>query len=157
MRKKENGLKSRCGKCTECCTLLDVPGTTSAWEKCRYANKHGTSCRIYSNRPKACRNFNCLWLLNGLAPELRPDKCGVVFQLYTEDKTVVATDEGKWNRSGPSRLLIAQMLKDGYVVWLVTRTGKHLLLPQGITEKEAREKTARAWNRIWQHQVTAKI
>ena len=138
-----------CGTCTLCCEILDVPGMAPEWVKCKHETKCN-GCSFYKNRPQVCKSFNCLWLESDvLGADLRPDKCGVVFQLYETDKTVVAVDNGIWNKGGNTRLLISQMLKDGYVVWLVTRENKHLLLPQGITEKEARIRTASAWRHIY--------
>lgn len=37
-------------------------------------------CEIYHDRPRTCRGFNCAYLQAGLYVELRPDKCGVVFE-----------------------------------------------------------------------------
>lgn len=50
----------------------------------------GAGCGIYSDRPGACRTFECQWLRGvleadgGIETEMRPDACGVVFHYQPE-------------------------------------------------------------------------
>jgi hypothetical protein len=65
----------KCGDCTLCCTLAGVnelkkpPGTP-----CRHLK--GKGCGIYPDRPNACRDFACGWLLGNFDERFRPDKIG---------------------------------------------------------------------------------
>jgi len=69
-----------CGSCKLCCTLLPVELETSkkpANVKCQHVCSKG--CSIYENRPAPCRYFNCRWLFDKHADNLRrPDKTGYV-------------------------------------------------------------------------------
>jgi hypothetical protein len=45
----------------------------------RSVERDGAGLLVYRRRPFSCRNWSCLWLLNDWAGELRPDRCGFVF------------------------------------------------------------------------------
>lgn len=93
-------------------------------------------------------DFNCLWKQSPVMGEdLRPDVCGVIFELYPEDKTIVAmVDEGRDWDTGGCKELISQMLRDEYVVW-VEDGSKNLLLPEGTTEAEAHSRLMAVYER----------
>lgn len=90
-----------CGTCEACCTWLTIDDpiiTKAAGMRCGNLGSCG-GCRIYEARPRACREFRCVWLegvLTGSAPppELRPDRCGVMLDAVGP-RTLVArtTDE----------------------------------------------------------------
>jgi hypothetical protein len=71
---------------------LDKP----AGHACTHIDKLRGGCRIYAERPGACRSFDCLWLLSQarpgqqMPPELRPDRAHVVFAM---DATVVPAED----------------------------------------------------------------
>ena len=69
-----------CGDCAVCCYHCNVPEMNSpAGEMC--SKNTGTGCSIYENRPAICRPFKCLWLAQEQLPDdLRPDRCGVMFE-----------------------------------------------------------------------------
>lgn len=74
-----------CGECTVCCEVLRVDELDKpAGLLCEHCDA-GTGCTIYDKRFEICRTYQCLWLQGVLGdrPELRPDRCGVLFQ-YTE-------------------------------------------------------------------------
>jgi hypothetical protein len=82
---------NHCGGCSACCFRSYIKDgdfekpSNSPCPNCAV----GFGCKIYNARPKPCRNFKCLWLKSQsrndrMAPELRPDRCGVYF---TEDTT----------------------------------------------------------------------
>jgi uncharacterized protein len=59
------------------------------WVGCSQCDE-GVGCKIYPDRPQSCRDFNCGWLMAPfMGPELRPDKCHVVFY-QSNDHTLVA-------------------------------------------------------------------
>lgn len=74
-----------CGGCTACCTILPVPEIGKrAHQSCRFQrdalNVAGPGCATYATRPSSCRAWSCVWLTDDDLPdELRPDRCGVVF------------------------------------------------------------------------------
>jgi hypothetical protein len=81
-----------CGDCTKCCELLPVdeiykPGFTHCHHEIPVSDDsdprsvgQAVGCAIYANRPSTCRAWSCNWLLADTWPdEMRPDKCGVVF------------------------------------------------------------------------------
>ncbi|MBI3860910.1 MAG: hypothetical protein HY290_03340 [Planctomycetia bacterium] len=56
---------------------------------CEHAGQGG--CRVYSQRPAGCRDFNCLWLRGGLLSDVenRPDRLGVIFDQFRNRTTGV--------------------------------------------------------------------
>jgi hypothetical protein len=82
-----------CGSCTKCCKLLAItelkkrPG-----EQCRHVAP-GLGCKIYPERPGSCRNFICGWLLDpNMGPDLKPEKCHVIFYQQNGQNIVAASD-----------------------------------------------------------------
>ena len=71
----------RCGPCTACCQVLEIKTLDKpAGIRCEHST--GASCRIYSDRPRACATWYCLWRKIGALPdELRPDRSGVILCL----------------------------------------------------------------------------
>jgi hypothetical protein len=68
-----------CGACTLCCSALEIvelkkpPGP-----RCKDCIPSG-GCGIYADRPKVCREFECLWLTERSLPTtLRPDRVGTI-------------------------------------------------------------------------------
>ena len=80
-----------CGNCKACCiTLLikDEKLNKPAHAPCRHLDNCVNGCSIHPARPQVCRSYECEWLksqkVNDRMPlELRPDKCGVIFQTAT--------------------------------------------------------------------------
>lgn len=84
-----------CDGCSLCCRLLaveEIDKPACHWCKAVKWSRQGGRCGVYPERPDACRTFQCVWLqsqertpANGfplgqvLPPELRPDRCHVVF------------------------------------------------------------------------------
>jgi len=63
------------------------------WEPCRFlSEEHG--CSIYAERPKCCREWECLWLHGLFGEELRPDKSGVIFDLFKPRDTTPGMERG---------------------------------------------------------------
>jgi len=81
-----------CGACTLCCKVLTVEELQkTAGLYCPHCTVGG-GCRIYSDRPAACRNFMCGWLVNPhLGPDLKPDKCHVVL-IWVEERRMLFAD-----------------------------------------------------------------
>ena len=68
-----------CGACTMCCSALEIDELRKpAGPKCADCGEAG--CRIYLDRPRVCRDFECEWLSDRrLPPHFRPDRIGVLF------------------------------------------------------------------------------
>ena len=53
----------------------------------------GVGCQIYPERPQSCRDFVCGWLQAPyMGPELRPDRCHVVFLRPDRDTILACCD-----------------------------------------------------------------
>ena len=76
----------KCGDCNLCCKLPNIH-TPKNFKKDYTWCKHceiGVGCKIYSDRPKMCKDFVCAWLL-GLTPEeLKPNKVGFYIIVETD-------------------------------------------------------------------------
>lgn len=87
---------NHCGECRACCFIPKVDDKPyvqfagmqqQSGQWCQNCSDKG--CKIYWKRPTTCREFVCLWLASQkrnykMEADLRPDKCGVIFQ---EDST----------------------------------------------------------------------
>ena len=106
-----------CGGCTECCTAFPVIELKKlAWKYCKYC-KNG--CTIYTERPKSCRLCKCSYIEIENAPiELRPDKCGVIFE-RANINTIVGTIVRQ--RSSAIKKQVKLFEQDGFRVILQTR------------------------------------
>jgi hypothetical protein len=91
--------ENHCGSCTACCRVFAIPDFNKpAGKWCEHCNV-GKGCKIYETRPDICATFECLWLQSQtrenkhehMRPEMRPDKCKVVFSPTTNDKIMSAT------------------------------------------------------------------
>jgi hypothetical protein len=86
---------NHCGSCRACCRGLGVTELEKPeWKACKHQSKaHG--CKIYATRPLSCQQYECLWLSwrkagKPIPPQLRPDRCGVIFDEEThEDGPVI--------------------------------------------------------------------
>lgn len=77
-----------CQDCTGCCKVFSVPEVQKAFgEPCKHlgATAHGPGCRIYEERPDACRHYVCLFLDGErrgdpyrLDPRMLPERSKVV-------------------------------------------------------------------------------
>jgi hypothetical protein len=83
-----------CGSCNMCCKVMGIPELQKRdGEWCRHVVK-GVGCGIYANRPTRCQEFLCGWR-HGIfkpgeePPELRPDRCHVVFAPASQDDMVI--------------------------------------------------------------------
>jgi len=78
--------KRLCGSCSACCHTHSVFGEnlkilTRSFETCEHCITN-TGCAIYSSRPSSCRTYKCMWLQGFGEDEHRPDKLGLVIDIF---------------------------------------------------------------------------
>ena len=107
-------MKNLCGKCNVCCTACRIDKSEFTWrdtdkeagETCDKLIKG--RCGIYKKRPKACRTFECLWLVVSKSPKgkmalkkWRPDNIGILTKATNFDDKILfrveELEEGKIN------------------------------------------------------------
>jgi len=70
-----------CGECYRCCVAFGIPELQKYQDQsCRHLDGRNPTarCAIYADRPKACREYFCLWREGHFDDEDRPDKSGVI-------------------------------------------------------------------------------
>ena len=75
-------------------------------------------CLIHETKEKECRGFEWAWLQSNVDnPELRPDRCGIVFEKTVDDEMfgTVAPDR---EISDAARKQLQNFVDQGYVVRL---------------------------------------
>lgn len=122
-------MNNSCGNCNMCCKITCVPELkkpVNAW--CSFCTI-GKGCEVYERRPPTCRNYICLWLSDSLPDNLRPDKCKVIFEPFTDGIYLALCDESRpdaW-KAPVVRKTIMQIVKSGKVIF----TKKNIFLPEG--------------------------
>lgn len=148
-----------CGSCNACCKAFTIPDLKKAGEWCRHCDI-GKACRIYETRPEPCVTFECLWLASQkrdsikerMAPDMRPDKCKVMFCASTNPKVISAVPTHGANfESGRVRTLIDTLVKSGMAVVIGRHTDKRHILhsPLGVIDVEMTEPDEKGmrWNK----------
>jgi hypothetical protein len=65
-----------CGACSFCCTAAGINELKKPPHvRCTHLARPG-ACGIYPDRPKACQEFACGWLIGNFDERFRPDKIG---------------------------------------------------------------------------------
>ena len=72
---------NQCGGCTACCVQYCLPELNKpARVPCQHLCE--TGCSLHDQpRPQVCAEFTCGYLLTRWPLEMRPDNCGIIFQL----------------------------------------------------------------------------
>jgi len=143
-----------CGSCHKCCDILDIEDFDKpALTRCPHTML-GKGCAIYANRPAACRTFECTWLSSQrgspdgkawdrMAPELRPDRCGVVFapvDRENPDNCIHRHRPNAWQR-GDVKAWIERIISRGVTVVLYVGT-KHTVLRADLPNMRRRPRAA---------------
>jgi hypothetical protein len=82
---KSNIVERECNECQSCCQVIGVKELDKPiFIKC--VNQCETGCNIYENRPEACKQYYCLYLIGALKGDKsnRPDNLGMIFDLRPE-------------------------------------------------------------------------
>lgn len=83
-----------CGSCTACCHAfhiewLDKPKN----EPCTHCT--GTGCSIHASKHFECDSFECAYIQSNIDNDnLRPDKCGIIFELLKDGRFLATVIEG---------------------------------------------------------------
>jgi hypothetical protein len=93
---------------------------------------------VYADRPRECRDFECLWLLGHFAEDDRPDALGVVIcrdvEPSTDEETVCFAERVAGAADSPRvRELVAQTLAHGETVLVRSRERTRRIYPDGRT------------------------
>ena len=99
----------------------------------------GEGCGIHNDRSQTCRDWECLWLSQPQIPDtLRPDKCGVVFELPNYSTTyvgyVIPDRLGAWEKPDV-RVFINKINKAGYSVLIIQGNEQFYSLVDGMTKE----------------------
>src|SRR5512140_165049 len=129
---EEPSLGKACGDCSLCCKVMAIEALTKpvgSW--CPHC-KPGHGCQIYPDRPRECRSFSCLWLVNDLLDQhWKPSKSRFVLTT-SEDGIEVRCDPGfpdAW-RKEPYRSEIREWAISGetHDVTVVVMAGQRMIL-----------------------------
>lgn len=125
-----------CGDCTVCCTLCYVPELDKGeGKKCGHCDK---GCMIYKSRPESCRKYECAWKKGELPDYMRPDRCGVMIEVYPLMVAVIlAPGHTLQTLSKDVLLILDEYVKAGKPV---IATGRFVRLPKGMMPQEAKDR-----------------
>lgn len=82
----------KCGACSMCCRLLDVPEINKPKHNwCQHCRPGNGGCTIYDQRPGICRSYACQWLMYPLVfgDEWFPPKAKIVADFHFEDNGAI--------------------------------------------------------------------
>ena len=93
-----------CGACTMCCkvyTFPEIAKPAGVW--CRHCTP-GRGCAIHDALPNQCREFFCLWMMDGtMPPGWRPDRAKFVLTVFPQNGWVYGQVDpgapGAWRRA----------------------------------------------------------
>lgn len=107
---------NNCGECTACCTSFKIDWLNKpANTPCVHCDG---GCTIHDTKDYECTGFNCSYLQSNVDNiNLRPDKCGVIFEMLDE-KTFLGTIVEGATISNLAKGQIANFQKQGYKVIL---------------------------------------
>ncbi|MBY0613424.1 MAG: hypothetical protein K2P80_14695 [Beijerinckiaceae bacterium] len=133
--------KRDCGSCSLCCKLLPVAALYKPQnEWCKHCVP-GKGCASYRLRPKACRDFSCLWLTEDfLDDSWKPSNSKFVMMWEFEEKSLTIVTDPKlpnaWKAEPYYTALMAlceKHLAEDRLVMLMTGEKRYVLLPDGLT------------------------
>jgi hypothetical protein len=145
-----------CGSCSLCCKTMDVAALSKpagAW--CKFCTVNGQmngrvsgkGCSQHMLRPKQCREFQCVWLMDGrLGPEWKPDTAKFVLASEYGGRVLSVMVDAKqpnaW-KSEPYRRVLKEMtvrqMSEGKIVMIVTDTKRYIMLPDTEAELGPRD------------------
>lgn len=84
---------TKCNGCTLCCKLANISYMNSTHNNyCKMCDPN-IGCKIHDTRPNKCKIFECAYTqMKKVKLELRPDKCGFMFEKITDNLMLASTD-----------------------------------------------------------------
>ena len=80
-----------CGPCGLCCKVLAVEALNKPMGVTCAHYGAGRGCTIYADRPRPCRTFECVWLMDPEMPHrFRPDQTKVVLDQDADGTRLIA-------------------------------------------------------------------
>lgn len=79
-------MRRACGSCHECCVFVEVKELNKPADMacphldCKSPWGH---CGIHATRPNGCKLYTCGWLAGLVDKALKPDACGILFEIAT--------------------------------------------------------------------------
>jgi len=125
-------MSRNCGDCTLCCKVMAIEEIAKpAGQWCSHC-KPGRGCLVYDDRPRECRAFNCLWLVDArFGPHWKPAKSKMVLTA-SDDGLEIRCDPGfpdAW-RKEPFRSEIGALAAAGetHDVTVLVMSGRKMVL-----------------------------
>lgn len=131
--------KRNCGSCSLCCKLLPVAALYKPQnEWCKHCVP-GKGCSSYRLRPKACRDFSCLWLTEDfLNDDWKPSVSKFVLMWEFEEKSLTIVTDPKmpnaWKAEPYFKALMTlceKHLEEDRLVMILNGEKRYVLLPDG--------------------------
>lgn len=116
-----------------------IPKGCGVW--CRHASRSGQGCKVYDDRPAACREWSCAWL-NGhgaFQDSDRPDLIGVVASVTGRGE--ISLHEEREGALGENPGLLGRLVESGETVTSIPLDGRPSVI--GVAAAEVRRRMAR--------------
>ena len=82
-----------CAGCTMCCKIMGIAELSKPRNQWCPNCDVGKGCKIYDERPQSCRDFDCIYLLDGtLADHWKPSRSRMVLTRYQAARLCVHVD-----------------------------------------------------------------
>jgi len=121
----------KCGDCTLCCKLIDIPWMKSP--PLEYCSKcvPERGCGIWDSVPKDCLEYECAYRqMDKASMNLRPDKCHVIFEKLSGLNTFLALLDPGYALNEEVKGQIGEFTKDGFSVFISAfGSGIPLIIP----------------------------
>jgi Fe-S-cluster containining protein len=105
--------------------------------------EEGSGCRVYDVRPPTCRLWSCIWLRGGLEGSERPDRVGVVVDMASDGKRIVAREAFPGGFDKPEAQSLLSHLADKTIVFTIRYDGTRSARGPAHMLGEVREIVAR--------------
>ena len=109
----------KCGDCTLCCKLIDIPWMKSP--PLEYCSKcvPERGCGIWDNVPKDCLEYECAYReMDKASVNLRPDKCHVIFEKLSGLDTFLGLLDPGYSMGEDVHGQINAFVNDGFSVFV---------------------------------------
>ena len=138
-----------CNGCTICCKVLDIPWMDSPVGFYCKECEPGVGCRIWEDRPEECKTFKCSYYkVKNCNKNLRPDKCGVVFEKATKNIFFGTLNEDAVVLDKFVNIQITKFLEKGFSIILKHPKLKepYILTAEGKFANDIWEEAKKAWS-----------